>query len=753
MPVCSLSWRKEDDPVGLSIGIDLGTTNTVGAVMEGTRARIIQISGHENLLRSAVYMPEKGDPSVGSKAYDRAGAEPEHVAISIKRLMGRQFDDEHVQKVRQRYQYRVEKNPEGSDVVVPLRGKNYTPTDISAMILSHVKKQAEQRLGQQVTHAVITVPAYFDPIQKEQTRIAGEQAGFRVKKILDEPTAAAVAYGLDECGDEPKTVLVYDLGGGTFDISALLITNGYYDQLDIEGDMWLGGDDFDQQIMDYCVQEIKNKHGVDPTSDRKFMFRLRAYAESAKKELGEIDQTEIDLTGVGLRGPSGEMIEGFIPITRTLFEQMISEQVQTTVGLMDTALKEADLAPEQVDSVLLVGGSTAVPIVRRALVQRFGEEKICQRMDAMACVAVGAAKIARDLAGIVCPKCGHMNPVDATACEVCQFELRPEKPCTECGHTNPLDAEQCASCGAPFKEIDIGGKTPQAIGIEVEGGRYEIIMPKNFPFPSVVPCERRFRTARAAQMVIYVPVFQGEMSGDAHRNQFLGAGDIQLSTQVPRGTPVEVSISMDRDGVLSGSAIVRVGESPIVHTFSIDPRYGDKVMPVIDRDDDDEDIGGGAGGSSRADAHPPWKGELIYHLVLGQTLLNRFAWFMGDDMVKEMRAMVEAAEAADDANDEGKATEANARFRTWFESHSAYSLLAYADAISRNSELDPEIAGAIGDKINTIAKMVSDGHGDAIGDHLSALDRLVGRANADLEKKMGGSTGPHEKVYKGTYLE
>ena len=345
--------------MGRAIGIDLGTTNTVSAIKKAT-VNVLQNSESQDLTPSIVGM-YKEQVMVGQLASDRALLAPKDTIYSVKRLMGRGFRDEQVQKVRNRYPYEIVEPADGTDddVGVILHGKQYSPPQISSMILEKIKQDAEMRLGDKVEYAVITVPAYFTEKQKAATRKAGQLAGLKVQKILDEPTAAAIAFGVDNVGpDDAKTILVYDLGGGTFDVSVLTIVGGIFAQLNIEGDMWLGGDDFDHKIMDHVVQHVESVYGIDPRKDARFMIELKKKAEQTKKSLSSMNRTDITIPGL-LKNGDGDLIDLELELSRSVFEQMIAPSVAKSVELVRIAIKNAGetMTPDQIDHVLLVGGS------------------------------------------------------------------------------------------------------------------------------------------------------------------------------------------------------------------------------------------------------------------------------------------------------------------------------------------------------------------------------------------------------------
>ena len=527
---------------GISIGIDLGTTNSV-MTHKRRDLRTIQNREGEDLTPSVVGFYE-GEIIIGSNAVDRAEAAPRDTIVSIKRLMGRAYSDSEVQKLKEKVLYEVVKPTDGTeeDMRVILKGNEYSPIDISSMIVKKLKEDAEMRLNGKVTHAVITVPAYFTEKQKDATRWAGWKAGLKVQRILDEPTAAAIAYGVDVLSpEEVKTILVYDLGGGTFDVSVLTIAGGTFAQLDIEGNMWLGGDDFDQKIMDYVLQHIKDKYGVDGKDNIRFMIVLKRECEKAKKQLSSMSKTTIFLPGK-LEDVDRNFIDVDVEITRERFERMIENEVKSTIDLVHEAIKNAELTIDQIDNVLLVGGSTMIPMVQRALIDVFGEDKILRNVDTMECVAHGAGILAARLGKVV--------------------------ECPECGTVNSSKDERCTNCGYTFINVKIGPVIPKSLGILAKGKKFEIIIPKGTPYPTD-PVTRTFYTSRPNMRRIEVPIYcRDEVQEE---NEHMGTVWMVLPKGVPIDIPVDVTFALDDDGILKKGVVkLKDGSGRMVEVPDID---------------------------------------------------------------------------------------------------------------------------------------------------------------------------------------
>lgn len=512
--------------MGKAIGIDLGTTNSVMSIKQGQDIRVLQNRENEDLTPSIVGS-YKGKLIVGGPAVDYMGSAREDTIISVKRLMGRAESDKVVQEVKHKYPYKIVPPSDGTpdDVRVILAGREYSPIKISSMILKKLKEDAEKRLNDTVDQAIITVPAYFTEKQKDATRKAGQLAGLKVQKILDEPTAAAIAFGVDNVGfDDTKTVLVYDLGGGTFDVSVLTIAGGIFAKLNAEGDMWLGGDDFDHKIMDYVLAHINKEYGIDAGNDPGFMLELRKHAEKAKKALSSMSSTDIVMIGK-LKDGEGNLLDVEVELTRDQFEVMISAKVKDSIELVKTAIANAHLTMDQIDHVLMVGGSSTIPMIRRALSDLFGEKKVLMNIDPMRCVAYGAGILATHLVdSIECPKCQTINPGSAAVC------------------VNE-------TCKEPLGGNIIYDVTGMDLGIQTEGDIFKRIIEKGSPYPTPEPVVRTFQTPVSNMRRIKVPVYAGQHD-IASMNELQVIVWLELPENVPADTAVDVSFKLDSDGIL-----------------------------------------------------------------------------------------------------------------------------------------------------------------------------------------------------------
>ncbi|HWQ03028.1 MAG TPA: Hsp70 family protein [Candidatus Nitrosotenuis sp.] len=520
--------------MGVAIGIDLGTTNSVAAIKRGD-VRVLQNRENEDLTPSVVGF-YKEQLIVGKKALDRIAASPKETVISVKRLMGRAFKDPEVQRVRSKYRYSVAAPSNGTedDVRVILGGKEYSPIEISSFILKKIKEDAEMRLNDKVEYAVITVPAYFNERQREATLLAGQMAGLKVQRILDEPTAAAIAFGVDNVGaDDARTVLVFDLGGGTFDISVLNIVGGIFAQVNLEGDMWLGGDDFDWKLMQHVLQHIKDTYGFDPAGNDRFMESLRLNVRKAKETLSSLARTDISMVGQ-LSDKSGNLIDIELEVTRDVLERMIGRDAASGDGHRTDVERSFELvmralegppktAIDQIDYVLLVGGSSCIPMIRRRLIEMFGEKKVRMDVDPMKCVAFGAAILAASIGEhVICSK----------------------------GHPNPGTAVECGECKEPLiHKVDLARVTAMHYGIQAKGDKFEIIIPKGSPYPSPEPVTRAFKTPTANLRRLKIPVHAGT-EDVATKNELQQTVWLELPEHLPAGTRVDVGLKLSSDGIL-----------------------------------------------------------------------------------------------------------------------------------------------------------------------------------------------------------
>jgi molecular chaperone DnaK len=480
------------------IGIDLGTTNSVVAVMSGGEPIVIPSAEGERLVPSVVAVNKNHERIVGRTARNQAIVNPENTIFSIKRLMGRKFNDPEVQRTISRVPYKISAASNG-DVRVTLDGKEYSPPEISAMILSKLKADAEAYLGESVNQAVITVPAYFNDSQRNATKDAGRIAGLEVLRIINEPTASSLAYGLDKKKNE--IIAVYDLGGGTFDISVLDVGEGVFQVRSTNGDTFLGGDDFDQRLMDYLIEEFKKTNSIDIRADRQALQRLKEAAEKAKIELSTMQQTEINLPYLTADATGPKHL--VLTLTRAKLEQLTGDLVQKTLDPIRRALSDAGLKSSEINEVVLVGGMTRMPAVQEAVKREFSKEPH-KGVNPDEVVAVGAAIQAGVLSGDV-------------------------------------------------KDILLLDVTPLTLSVETLGGVSTPLIERNTTIPTRK--SQVFSTASDGQTQVEIHVLQGErpMASD---NKSLGKFNLDGIPPAPRGIPqIEVTFDIDANGILNVTAL------------------------------------------------------------------------------------------------------------------------------------------------------------------------------------------------------
>lgn len=552
--------------MGRVVGIDLGTTNTVVACLKMGGVEVLPNKEGEYITRSIV-SSYKGDIQVGRVAYNRWQLAPADTIVSVKRLMGRAFSDKEVRELTQRhFYYRVVPAEDGSEqsLRVVMEGKLYSPVDISAFILEKVKKDAEMRLGEEVTHAVITVPAYFSDRQRQATIEAGRRAGLTVMRLLDEPVAAAIAYGIENPSREPKNVLVYDLGGGTFDVTIMAVMEGNFVELVKEGDMWLGGDDFDQALFDYVLEQSGDELKEAVRNDVRAAIDIRKACQQAKEALSSSEFTEIIIPAC-TRDQRGNPIDVLVEVTRSEFEEMTCHLVKKSVELVKKAVANAYLEVGDIDYVVMAGSASSMPHVYREMVRLFGREKVKTGVHPKHCVAMGAAIAAAQLNSVMCPSCSRLNEMGALFCEGCGFELagKGKALCPSCGSPNSPAAERCSRCGAFMLGMSSveGGITGFYYGIVTEGGVRHIYVNKGdtYATPEENRISRMFSTRFDHQTFISVPVWRAEEE-DSLEVETVGEAIVLMPFGTQAGSRVKVSLWLNADGYFELEAFAEGGQ-------------------------------------------------------------------------------------------------------------------------------------------------------------------------------------------------
>ncbi|MCX4670795.1 Hsp70 family protein [Streptomyces sp. NBC_01381] len=611
-----------------AIGIDLGTTNSAVAAHDPHSADIVVLTNSkgERLTPSVVGLATRQgrppQPLVGEDALNWAIRQPKDTVVSVKRLMGRHLTDTSVAEARGRLNYEIVAGPDDDPRAhVVLGEETLTPAEISRMILEKLVQDATRTLGEQVTHAVITVPAYFRDAQRAATREAAERAGLVVKKIVDEPTAAAVAFGLNKPDGERSRVLVYDLGGGTFDISVLNAVkdrdgNSQFQVLRSAGDIWLGGDDFDLAVVDRIIAWMRDEHHVDPSDDKAFLFQAKKAAERAKRELNDQDETYIVIPAA-YRSQKG-VLDVEMALTRAEFTAMIAPLVSKTMDLVTQTLGRYELATTDISDVLLVGGGTLTRPVYEAVEAYFGKDKVRRNIGPMECVALGAGVLAETLDGVECPdpECAKVNEDSAQACVDCAQSL--------------VNARPVGSTG-------LYESTPMAMGIAaVKGSRRDVfveIIPAGSPYPLPEPRQRTFHATDSRR--IRVPVYEGD-SKVASENHEQGVVEFDLPQEIEVNRHVDVSFNYSSDRIIT----VRISVRGTDMTLEATPNRERPLTPPPET-------------GAEVDSHV-LREELGYAEREADDFLKRFGTYVEPVQAMKVRRDIEQAQQAAAMGDSGE---------------------------------------------------------------------------------------------------
>lgn len=576
--------------MGKSIGIDLGTTNSVVAFKDATVRVIATGPNNEDLCRSCVASDATGNLIVGNTPYKQWRRYAPNIVVSVKRLMGASISDPQVQKMKDdkdMYPYGISKMTGGTEesVVVIMNGKEYTPEQISAQILRQLKEDASVKLGGEVTHAVITVPAYFNEKQKTATRKAAEIAGLKVQRLLAEPTAAAISYGADKMSpDEDKNFLVYDFGGGTFDLSILVASGGNFIESGTGGDRWLGGDDIDRLLSEYVLSEAGKANDVDiheiieSLPDKKkyrFQGEFKNEVESAKKALSQSESATVSIFD-NLEDEDGNPIDIEVTITREKFESMIRPLVQRTLDLIDELLEKTGFPIDAIDNILLVGGSSCIPLVRKMLCDKYGKDKILSSEKPMLAIAEGAAILSHSLGTEVeCPHCGESIPAGTSLCPHCHQSLEAVQ-------------EVSVEDGGVQVSHTTKHKTFIQISDDADNIKYKEIIDENIGLPYEV--SHKFYTLVENQKIVGVNIFSDAENGKYDKQ---GTGFFNISENLPVHSELQFTFTLNEDETMNVRVRVPAtgkSTSVVLSRGALDEHCLEMIAPTFDRIMNDQSI-------------------------------------------------------------------------------------------------------------------------------------------------------------------
>lgn len=697
------------------IGIDLGTTNSVASYIRKTEPKVIDNLDNRPLTPSVVHLSQSGEWVVGDTAKKRAATSEEdagNTVFSIKRFMGRDFNDRDCAEDIAKAPYKIERAANG-EVEVILRGRRFSPTEISAAILESVRQSAESALDEEVRHAVITVPAYFGNRQRDATRLAGRLAGLNVLRIIPEPTAAALAYGVASESDEPKTILVYDLGGGTFDVTVMFIGAGIFEDQGKSGDMHLGGDNFDYKIVDWMFEQIRIQHGIDlrNTANKSIKSQLKQAAEDAKQSLSKTTRTQIVIPALLKQG--GKILDVEFELKRDDFNGMIRSLVDRSVDLVYEAIKLARTTPDGIDAILLVGGSTRVPLVEETIRSIFGSKVIRGEVNPMYCVAQGAAietvlvkdiKSEPDESIIQCDSCGVYNLKSRGECRSCSGQLAgggiggitpigPEPTITcpnpACGRENPMGTTRCKYCDRSIigrddvQEVVVMHTTPHPIGVQTLGDKMEIIIPEATPYPMEQPKMKLLKTTRNGMDIIRLPVYEGR-DPVASNNQRLGEAQGTLEPGLPEGTNVEVALAIDEDGIIDITA-------------SLPDRPGVQIKASMrwQRDATGNGRGPGETPDGPEPAHSPWRDQAQFVLFQAGAVKEEGEGFVPPADIDRIVQMGAGLLTAIQADDERRGTQIMQQLEPLINQYGIFVLVTMMRVISQNTEIAANVPGKL----------------------------------------------------------